>query len=534
MSKRIVDRVVGAVAVAMAVLIPAAPPVVGQLVRTYAQSPLPAPYDGSFRDSYPQSDRLLNALAYVEAALYGSLAEGLPRSGQIERTLFDLLTGDLRADPPELRVGASEVEPLWARLAPEAVAMLEWAALLQRQIYDVGSDAALSDPQRDAAIAELLAYYKTRPDIAVSSVPKSFDISDGQYFSLAFREGFPRSNGLSWAAQWLQVGLNEALLAAGPAERSARVDATVQRFWRLLEDAPRNLPRLMPVSSAVAPGFALRYPEAGIILDNANMLREVIADILASPEVPRGLKRDEMLRMAALFRSDTVQVISLDAWLAMGPMIGAENMGGIAGAVGAAMPVPTVPRGLSLASADTRTSSKPTPSGAGGQPAMPGMDHGSMVGPGGASGMQGMTRADRVMPAAPGQTGATGIQEVNMGQMMAMHERMVADPVIRERMATDPVLLRMMEGTMQGMGGAGAMEGMAGMQGMGGMQGMQHGSLAAGDSLSPADRARALDFVARLLSDPLVEARLRADPALRRLWSDPEVQQRLEQLRSAR
>ena len=113
------------------------------------------------------------------------------------------------------------------------------------------------------------------------------------------------------------------------------------------------------------------------------------------------------------------------------------------------------------------------------------------------------------------------MQPMTMAQMMAMHERMLADPVIRERMATDPVLLRMMQD----------MTGMGTMPGMGAMQGM---AMPAPDSLAPEDRARAIDFVVRLLSDPMVERRLRDDPALRQIWSDPALQRRLEELRSGR
>ena len=54
-----------------------------------------------------------------------------------------------------------------------------------------------------------------------------------------------------------------------------------------------------------------------------------------------------------------------------------------------------------------------------------------------------------------------------------------------------------------------------------------------GGAAAASDSAQALDFVVRLLADPQVEARIHADPRLHQLWSDPEVQRRLAELRSA-
>jgi hypothetical protein len=70
------------------------------------------------------------------------------------------------------------------------------------------------------------------------------------------------------------------------------------------------------------------------------------------------------------------------------------------------------------------------------------------------------------------------------------------------------------------------------MADMHGGEGMDHGSVQASEAA--ADTAQALDFVVRLLSDPEVEARIHSDPRLHRLWSDPEVQRRLAELRRDR
>src|SRR5690606_8874345 len=132
------------------------------------------------------------------------------------------------------------------------------------------------------------------------------ELMDGQYYSLAFRQRYPKFNGLIWAYHWLQVGLYEPLLVHGNVtSRTAGVTATVGRFWQMLEDAPTTMPYLMPMTAAVAPEFAARYPEAAIIFDNLHMMHDVISDILASQDVPVDGKRAEILKAAAAFRDDS-------------------------------------------------------------------------------------------------------------------------------------------------------------------------------------------------------------------------------------
>ena len=166
---------------------------------------------------------------------------------------------------------------------------------------------------------------------------------------------------------------------------------------------------------------------------------------------------------------------------------------------------PTVPRGMSLASASL--------SGA-----MAGMDHGAMVG---------------------------GNAQDTSG-VRAILDRMLADPVIRERAATDPVLQRMMQQTSSMTGMSGMQHGAMNMPSMqrdtAGMAGMPHGNMPIGKTpnamsgmnmtpMSAEERRLRDEFILRLLADPTIESRIHADPQLHRLWSDPDVQRRLQELR---
>ena len=227
--------------------------------------------------------------------------------------------------------------------------MFDWAHIFHRQVYDVWADERIPLAEKDARVEELIRYYRSRPDIAFSSMPKNMELMEGQYYSTAFRRNYPKFNGLIWAYHWLQVGLYEPLLVgATPSERASGVSATVARFWQLIENAPENMPRLMPMTAAIAPAFAARYPEAAIIFDNLHSMHDVVSDILASNEVPRENKRAEILRAAERYRDDSSFVMTEREWAEMAVAMGVENMGGPAVGVLGPLPQGTVERGAVL------------------------------------------------------------------------------------------------------------------------------------------------------------------------------------------
>ena len=218
-------------------------------------------------------------------------------------------------------------------------------------------------------------------------------------------------------------------------QRQAGVTAAVARFKQMLDNAPEHMPRIMPMTAAIAPTFAARYPEASIIFDNLHAMHDVVSDILANNEkVPRDRKRAAILEAASRYRDATSFPMSMAEWKSMGEMMGIENMGGPAVGFLAGWPTPTLARGASMAEA------------------MKGMKHGA---PGAMAGMPGMAHggdsaaAKSGMPAMPGMSHGAGAaggdsSSAMMPQMMEMHERMMRDPVIRERIMADTAMRRMM------------------------------------------------------------------------------------------
>jgi hypothetical protein len=207
--------------------------------------------------------------------------------------------------------------------------MFDWAHMLHRQIYDVWSDDRIADSRKDAKVAEVIRYYKSRRALAFSSKPKNMSLMEGQPYSLAFRKRFPTYNGLIWSYHWLQMTIYEALMSSSEVrQRHANVDAVVGHFWSLLDSAPANLPTVMPQTAEIAPEFSTRYPEAAIIFDNLHSLHDVVSDILADPAIPRAAKRRTLLDAAARYRDDTSSIVSIDDWKAMAHAMGLARMGG--------------------------------------------------------------------------------------------------------------------------------------------------------------------------------------------------------------
>jgi hypothetical protein len=411
-----------------------------QWSTVYEQFYLQAPHNWTFRTDYSHADRLFNAFDYGHAILYETLwtKPDAPAS-VLEERIYDKLVREVLVRPPRNPLEEAAIEPMYARLAPEAKVMFDWAHILHRQLYDILASETMDAATKDREVARVLAYYRSRPDLAFSSKPKSMALMQEQPYSLAFRRKYPKFNGLIWGYHWLQIGLYEPLLVGRTRdERQAGVRATVARFWQMLDDAPRTMPHQMPMTPAVAPLFAKRYPEAGIIFDNLHSMHDVVSDILANPAVPRDRKRAEIMRAARLFRDDTSYVMgSTEAWVRMSEHMGVENMGGAAVGFLPVLPTPTVTYGAVMTH-DDRTGE------------MTGFKYGAATG--GDHAAHGATPA-AASPAAGVHAGHAAASAgapggVAMG-VSAITARLLADPVVRQRVMGDSALHASVQAAME-------------------------------------------------------------------------------------
>jgi hypothetical protein len=323
-------------------------PLQAQWVTTTEQFYPGGRWNWRFLTVYPDAAKMFNAFDYGHAILYEVLwkhpaDKAVPR---LESREFDFLTQKLLVNPPRLPLVEEAIMPAYARVAPEAKMMFEWAHILHRQIYDIWSDVRLDEATKDRETKRIIDTYLSRPDLAFSTKPKSMKLMQEMPYSLAFRKDYPKFNGLIWAYHWLQVGLYEPLLVAKtPEERDRMVRATTDRFRAMIANAPEHMPRVMPMTAAISPTFAARYPTAAIIFDNLHSMHDVISDILANDSVPRDRKRAEIMIAARRYRDDTSYVMPVSAWRTMSIEMGIENQGGPAVGFTPAFPTPTVSRG---------------------------------------------------------------------------------------------------------------------------------------------------------------------------------------------
>jgi len=307
----------------------------------------PGSFNWAFLDRYPEAARLFNAFDYGHAVLYEVLYTRRDHDARAELAKqFRYLTTDLLVRPPRFAIAEEAVMPRYARLAWRGKTMFDWAHLLHRQIYDAYADPRLAPAAKDSLIERLTDYYLSRPGYAFAAQPKSMTLMDEQYFSQAFRRFDPEFNGLIWAYHWLQVGLYEPFLVyRTAAEQKAGVQATLARFWSMLEAPPSHMPAVMPMTATIAPEFAKRHPRAAAIFDNLHMAHDIIPHILVSGAVPRERKRDVIYAQLRELADSSRNVMSWDDWREMGDM-----MGGVAAMGGPAVGIlPEAPRADSAA-----------------------------------------------------------------------------------------------------------------------------------------------------------------------------------------
>jgi hypothetical protein len=294
--------------------------------RTYEQSYLRAADNWTFRDHYPAADRLFNGFDYGHAILSETLI-GHPADGPrlLEGAVYRRLTCQVLQRPPRVPLEERAIAPTYGTEYPETVAVFEWAHMLHRQLYDIIVAEPLSAERRDARVRSAIGYYRSRPDLALSAMPKSMTLMEGQPYSLAFRRAAPTYNGLIWSYHWLQMAIYDALLTSPDADdRHVAVARDVDLFMRMSANGGQYAPRAMPMSAAVAPEFTRQYPEAAIIFDNLHSLHDVVSDVLTSPGVTRGDKRAAILLALARYRDTTSFITSRDEWLEM-----SRQMGGV-------------------------------------------------------------------------------------------------------------------------------------------------------------------------------------------------------------
>jgi hypothetical protein len=185
---------------------------------------------------------------------------------------------------------ADEVRPLLAQiggLPPVALETLQRGREFVEQLIEIHLNPAFEN--KEAAVTQAVQNYLSDDAHSVASRPKSDTLLSDHPYAYAYPVGFPQFSGLTWASQWLKIGLLEIVLSATSEEQ---LDEDVERLAKLYNEKLIRqhsgfvqLPSDIPTSPVIAPTFYEKYPDAAYILDNLESLKVVIGDVLAYPEV---------------------------------------------------------------------------------------------------------------------------------------------------------------------------------------------------------------------------------------------------------
>ena len=172
-------------------------------------------------------------------------------------------------------------------LPPIAVETLQRGRQFVEQLIEVYLNPAYED--KKAAVSQVVQDYLSVHEHSIAYLPKSDELLSDHDYAYAYNAGFPQLSGLTWASQWLKVALLEVLITAPDKESR---DADIQNLLNIygekitrLHGSMVSLPSDIPTNPVIAPNFYSAHPDAAYILDNLELLKVVIGDILAHPEV---------------------------------------------------------------------------------------------------------------------------------------------------------------------------------------------------------------------------------------------------------
>lgn len=245
---------------------------------------------------HPGTHEIMVRLERAHGLLFGALVE----EGRIVRASeeklptfefeFDMLErlSSLVHEEGTAEDVADEAAAGFAALGPKAAAVIGRANAFHREVLGILADPTLTQfAARRAAVEKAVERYKSDSEIALPSAPKNMDVLYDHPYALDFRTGYTDIDGLIWAGHWLKLAATEPLTDFTSEQRAAGLDTVRTRYYSKLSfgEPPEYFPSELPLAPAIAPGVIFMSPEAAIIWDNATMLQEVLADVLASPDV---------------------------------------------------------------------------------------------------------------------------------------------------------------------------------------------------------------------------------------------------------
>ena len=233
----------------------------------------------------------LNAVAVGHAMAYEDLVTG--KADTLETKTFERINRVLN-NPPRLMPDEAAISPTFGRKYGVLEMMFDWTHVLHAQTVDVLASTDMTQAEKDREIEALWKYYFESVPWKITPLPMNMGYLDSQPYSKAFRQEYPKVNGLFWGYHWLQNSMYDLLYGKTLAEQRAAYE-TMGRQYHTTELYRTDRP-FMPMFAEHSPVFAKKYPHIANAFDNLHMLHDMVNDILASDWMTEEQKENQILR----------------------------------------------------------------------------------------------------------------------------------------------------------------------------------------------------------------------------------------------
>ena len=233
----------------------------------------------------------LNAIAVGHAFAYEDIVTG--KAKDLETKTYQKINLVLK-NPPKFMPDEGNISPTFGRKYGVLEQVFEWAHIFHAQTVDVLASSKLTNEEKEAEIEKLYQFYLTKVPYAISGLPMNMGYLDSQPYSKAFRQKYPKVNGLFWGYHWLQGTMYDLLYEKTLEEQKQAYKQVGKQYHS--QELYRTDRAFMPMFAELSPKFARRFSEISNTFDNLHMLHDMVNDILASDWLTTQQKDEQITR----------------------------------------------------------------------------------------------------------------------------------------------------------------------------------------------------------------------------------------------
>ena len=233
----------------------------------------------------------LNAIAVGHAFAYEDIVTG--KAKDLETKTYQKINWVLK-NPPKFMPDEGNISPTFGRKYGVLEQVFEWAHIFHAQTVDVLASSKLTNKEKEAEIEKLYQFYLTKVPYAITGLPMNMGYLDSQPYSKAFRQKYPKVNGLFWGYHWLQGTMYDLLYEKTLEEQKQAYKQIGKQYHS--QELYRTDRAFMPMFAELSPKFARRFPAISNTFDNLHMLHDMVNDILASDWLTPQQKDEQITR----------------------------------------------------------------------------------------------------------------------------------------------------------------------------------------------------------------------------------------------